>query len=89
MNKRTQIRTSLEDENGLPDINALGSDTQILDISAFGACILTSKMLELGKRVSFHLNLSDMDENVSFIAEVKWRKPAENNKYKIGLQFIS
>lgn len=89
MDKRTHIRTSLQDDTGLLPVDLpLGKETEVLDISAFGACIVTSRMLERGKKVNFSLNLTDSDERVIFIAEVKWSRPAENNKYKIGLEFV-
>lgn len=89
MNKRCQIRTPLFEHQGAS--NPLGisnADAEIVDISAAGVCIVTPRALEQGKKINFSMKLSDCDESLDFLAEVKWARPDEKDRYRVGLRFL-
>lgn len=90
MNKRSQVRTSLFDHKGVSEpFGFSNADAEILDISASGACIVTPRALEQGKKINFSMRLSDCDESLDFIAVVKWARPDEKDRYRVGLHFLS
>ncbi len=64
-----------------------GADVEVIDLSAAGACIRTSKSLEPGRRIAFSLNLKDADEKVFFEAVVQWVRQ-EDSLNLVGLKFV-
>ncbi len=86
MEKRGFLRMELSDPSK-EEVFKKESDIEVLDISAEGACIRTSRALSPGKVVSFDLDLKESGEHVSFVAQVKWIKTQEN-KHLVGLHFI-
>ncbi len=89
MNKRCQIRTPLSDHDSASNLAGISkADAEIVDISASGACIVTPRVLEQGKKINFSMRLSDCDESLDFLAEVKWARPDEKDKFRIGLRFL-
>lgn len=89
MDKRCQIRTPLFDHDSASNLAGISkADAEIVDISASGVCIVTPRLLEQGKKINFSMQLSDCDESLDFLAEVKWARPDEKNKYRVGLRFL-
>ncbi|MEK6759595.1 MAG: PilZ domain-containing protein [Deltaproteobacteria bacterium] len=90
MNKRCQVRTPLFDHKDVAGpVGFSSADAEIVDISASGACIVTPRVLEQGKKINFSMRLSDCDESLDFVAIVKWARPDEKDRYRVGLHFLS
>ncbi|MBI5492372.1 MAG: PilZ domain-containing protein [Deltaproteobacteria bacterium] len=86
MKKRSFLRMELPGIS-VEDIVKTGADTEVLDISAEGARIRTTKELKPGSIISFVLDLKDSGEQVSFLARVQWAKE-EAGKHLVGLHFL-
>jgi hypothetical protein len=89
MDKRSQKRMNLVGDAPLGDLEHLsaGADVEVIDLSAGGACIRTTRSLEPGKRIAFSLNLKDADEEVFFEAVVQWVRQ-EDSLNLVGLKFV-
>ncbi len=89
MDKRSQKRMNLVGDTPLGDPEHLsqGADVEVIDLSAGGACIRTSKSLNPGRRIAFSLNLKDAGEEVFFEAVVQWVRQ-EDSLNLVGLKFI-
>lgn len=87
-NGRNFTRTNLGGIGAaVPERFVPGPDAEIVDLSAGGACIRTSRTLEPGSRITFALNLKDIGEEVAFEAEVRWVR-REDSKNLIGIKFL-
>lgn len=85
--RKNILRTATYEINSMEGgVEMLG--TEILNVSAGGACIKTSREIKPGRVISLRLEVKDAGIEVPCIAEVRWAKPC-NNEYTIGLQFLS
>lgn len=92
MEKRLHPRTELQ-KRSVFEVDTLKGitetvDARIINLSARGACISTSRTVQPGKVIRLKLELKDAEVHLPCIAEVRWANPV-NNECQLGLQFLS
>lgn len=82
-NKRISCAVPVDGKKGSPF-----GQIKTIDISKGGVGFISSQRIPLHKRIALELVLSEGDEPVLAIGEVKWVRPIANSgSYRIGLAF--
>jgi hypothetical protein len=70
-----------------PDLPPVEAGAELLDISQYGAKLLTSSCLRIHERIVLAIEVPELEQDYSLSAIVRWRQPAADATWRLGCVF--